>query len=195
MSEKEKPNYDFDALPYGSADGLRSTVDIYILICYVIVNSKERLTDDVLVKTMVEGDFANYFETTNALQKIKEKGLVTQNEHGFLKSANNCEYFVELVENELPYTMRKRAVELAAKLAVKELYRQENEVEVVKNGDDYTVTMHFRDCGKDFMVLSLTVPTSAQAEMFKEQFYANPVKIYNNLINSLFSEEEKTENK
>lgn len=195
MSEKEKPNYDFDALPYGSADGLRSTVDIYILICYVIVNSKERLTDDVLIKTMVEGDFANYFETTNALQKIKEKGLVTQNEHGFLKSANNCEYFVELVENELPYTMRKRAVELAAKLAVKELYRQENEVEVIKNGDDYTVTMHFRDCGKDFMVLSLSVPTSAQAEMFKEQFYADPVKIYNNLINSLFSEEEKTENK
>lgn len=191
MSDNKKPNYDFDALPYGSSDGLRSTVDIYILICYVVVNSKERLTDDVLVKTMVEGDFANYFETTNALQKIKDKGLVTQNEHGFLKPANNCEYFVELVENELPYTMRKRAVELAAKLAVKELYRQENEVEVTKNNDDYTVTMHFRDCGKDFMVLSLTVPTSAQAEMFKEQFYTDPVKIYNNLIDSLFSEEDE----
>ena len=189
MSDKEKPNYDFDALPYGSADGLRSTVDIYILICYVVVNSKERLSDDVLVKTMVEGEFANYFETTNALQKIKEKGLFTVNEQGFLKPANNCEYFVELVENELPYTMRKRAVELAAKLAVKELYRQENEVEVIKNDDDYTVTMHFRDCGKNFMVLSLTVPTSAQAEMFKEQFYADPVKIYNNLIDSLFSDE------
>lgn len=81
---------------------------------------------------MVEGEFANYFETTNALQKIKEKGLFTVNEQGFLKPANNCEYFVELVENELPYTMRKRAVELAAKLAVKELYRQENEVEVIK---------------------------------------------------------------
>lgn len=194
MSEKEKPNYDFDALPYDSADGLRSTVDIYILICYVVANSKERLTDDVLIKTMVGGDFANYFETANTLQKLKEKGLVVENEQGFLKPANNCGYFVELVENELPYTMRKRAVQLAAKLAVKELYKKENEVEVIKNSDDYTVTMHFRDCGKDFMVLSLNVPTSAQAEMFKERFYDDPVKIYNNLIDSLFSENEEKEN-
>lgn len=192
MSDKDQENLNFDALPYGASDGgLHSTMDIYILICYVVVNSKERLTDNVLVSTMVEGEFANYFETTNALQKIKDKGLIVVNEQGFLKPANNCEYFVELVENELPYSMRKRSIELAAKLAVKELYRKENDVDISKDGDDYIVTMHFKDCGKDFMVLSLRVATSAQAEMFKEQFYADPVKIYNNLIESLFSDEGK----
>lgn len=191
MSDSEKENLDFDALPYGSSDGLHSTMDIMLLICYVVVYTKERLTDDVLIRTMAEGEFANYFETANALQKIKDKGFITENEQGFLKPANNCEYFVELVENELPYSMRKRAVELAAKLAVKALYRQENNVEVTKKGEDYIVTMHFTDCGKDFMVLSLTVPSSAQAEIFKEQFYSDPVKVYNNLINSLFSDNDK----
>ncbi len=190
MSDKEQENINFDALPYGASDGgLHSTMDIYLMICYVVVKSKERLTDDVLINTMVEGEFANYFETTNALQKIKDKGLIVVNEQGFLKPANNCEYFVELVENELPYSMRKRSVKLAAKLAVKELYRKENEVEIIKDGDDFIVTMHFKDCGKDFMVLSLRAVTAAQAEMFKEQFYADPVKIYNDLIDSLFQNE------
>lgn len=191
MSEKEQENLNFDALPYGSSDGgLHSTMDIYLMICYVVVNSKERLSDKVLIDTMAEGEFANYFETTNALQKIKDKGFIAVNDRGFLEPANNCEYLVELVENELPYSMRKRCIELAAKLAVKELFRQENDVEIAKKGNDYIVTMHFKDCGKDFMTLSLTMPTSAQAEMIKEQFYADPVKIYNNLISSLFSEDE-----
>lgn len=190
MNDNEKENLDFDALPYGSSDGLHSRMDIMLLICYVVVYTKERLTDEVLIKTMVEGEFANYFETTSALQKIKDKGLIEINENGCLKPANNCEYFVELVENELPYSMRTRAVELAAKLAVKALFRQENNVEVTRSGDDYIVTMHMTDCGKDFMVLSLTVPSAAQAEMFKEKFYADPVKVYSNLIDSLFSNEE-----
>ena len=76
-----------------------------------------------------------------------------------------------------------------SKLAM-ELYKKENEVEIEKDGEDYVVTMHFKDCGKDFMTLSLRAATAAQAEMIKDQFYADPVKIYNNLIDSLFSEYE-----
>lgn len=191
MSDKDQENLNFDALPYGSSDGvLHSTMDIYLMICYVIVNAKERLTEDVLIRTMAEGEFANYFEATSALQKIKDKGLAVIDDRGFLKPASNCEKIVELIENELPYSMRERSVELAAKLAVKELYKKENEVEIEKDGEEYVVTMHFKDCGKDFMTLSLRAATAAQAEMIKDQFYADPVKIYNNLIDSLFSEYE-----
>lgn len=43
------------------------------------------------------------------------------------------------------------------------------------------------------MTLTLNLPTSAQAEMVKEQFYSNPVKIYNNLIHSLFEQDEEEE--
>lgn len=190
MNDNDLNNLNFDALPYGSSDGLHSRMDIMLLICYVVVYTKERLTDEVLIKTMMEGEFANYFEATSALQKIKDKELIKVDENGFLKPANNCEYFVELVENELPYSMRTRAVELAARLAVKALFRQENNVEITKSGSDYIVTMHLTDSGKDFMVLTLTVPSAAQAEIIKEKFYANPANIYNNLIDSLFSNQE-----
>ncbi|MCC8016240.1 MAG: DUF4364 family protein, partial [Clostridiales bacterium] len=88
---------------------------------------------------------------------------------------------------DLPYSIRQKSIELSSKLVVKELYKQENRVETVKNEDgSFCVTMHISDMGKDFMALSLNLPTSAQAEMVKEKFYNNPIRIYNNLINSLF---------
>ena len=194
MSSNEQENLNFDALTYGiSEGGLRSTLEINLLICYVVVNSKERLTDKVLTDTMVEGEIPNYFETVNALEKLKSKGLIIENENGFLSPGKNCESLMELVENDLPYTIRKKSIELSAKLAVKEIYREENDVEIKKDGSEYSVTMHIKDMGKDFMTLTLNLPTSAQAEMVKEQFYSNPVKIYNNLIHSLFEQEEEEE--
>ncbi len=194
MSSNEQENLNFDALTYGiSEGGLRSTLEINLLICYVVVNSKERLTDKVLTDTLVEGEIANYFETVNALEKLKSKGLIIENENDFLSPGKNCESLMELVENDLPYTIRKKSIELSAKLAVKEIYREENDVEIKKDGSEYSVTMHIKDMGKDFMTLTLNLPTSAQAEMVKEQFYSNPVKIYNNLIHSLFEQEEEEE--
>lgn len=194
MSKNEQENLNFDALTYGISDGgLRSTLEINLLICYVVVNSKERLTDKILTDTLVEGEIANYFETANALEKLKNKGLIVENEQGFLAPGKNCESLMELVENDLPYTIRKKSIELSAKLAIREIYREENDVEIKKCGNDYSVTMHIKDMGKDFMTLTLNLPTSAQAETVKEQFYSNPVKIYNNLINSLFAQEDEKE--
>ncbi len=194
MSKNEQENLNFDALTYGISDGgLRSTLEINLLICYVVVNSKERLTDKILTDTLVEGEIANYFETANALEKLKNKGLIVENEQGFLAPGKNCESLMELVENDLPYTIRKKSIELSAKLAIREIYREENDVEIKKCGNEYSVTMHIKDMGKDFMTLTLNLPTSAQAETVKEQFYSNPVKIYNNLINSLFAQEDEKE--
>lgn len=194
MSKNEQENLNFDALTYGISDGgLRSTLEINLLICYVVVNSKERLTDKILTDTLVEGEIANYFETANALEKLKNKGLIVENKQGFLAPGKNCESLMELVENDLPYTIRKKSIELSAKLAIREIYREENDVEIKKCGNEYSVTMHIKDMGKDFMTLTLNLPTSAQAETVKEQFYSNPVKIYNNLINSLFAQEDEKE--
>jgi len=49
------------------------------------------------------------------------------------------------------------------------------------------ITMHVADGSKDFMVLKLNVPSIEEAELIKDKFLDDPVKIYNNLINSIFS--------
>lgn len=40
------------------------------------------------------------------------------------------------------------------------------------------------------MALKLYMPTKAQAQAVKEKFQANPVRVYEAVINTLFSEEQ-----
>lgn len=190
MNDEE--NLDFDALTYGITEGgLRSTLEINLLICYVVVNSKKRLTDKIIIDTMVEGEIANYFETANALERLKKKKIIVESDEGFLLPGKNCKNLMDLVENDLPFTIRKKSINLSAKLAVKELYRKENNVETEKTEDGYKVTMHIKDLGKDFMSITLHLPTSAQADMVKERFYDNPVRVYDAVLEALFKEDEE----
>lgn len=191
MNNNDKENIDFDALTYGITDGgLRSTLEINLLICYLVVNSKYKLTEKLVIDTMTEGEIANYFETASALKKLIERKTIVFDASGHLIPGNNCEKLMDLVENDLPYSIRKKSIELSAKLAVKELYREENKVEINKNDDgSFSVTMHIQEQGKDFMTLTLSLPTSAQAEMVKDRFYDNPPKLYKNLIDYLFEDE------
>lgn len=195
MSNKDKENIDFDALTYGITDGgLRSTLEINLLICYLVVNSKYRLTEKLVTDTLTEGEIANYFEAASALKKLIERKTIVYDDSRHLIPGSNCENLMDLVENDLPYSIRKKSIELSAKLAVKELYREENKVEINKNEDgSCSVTMQIQEQGKDFMTLTLNLPTSAQAEMVKERFYDNPPKLYKNLIDYLFEDESSTD--
>ena len=56
---------------------------------------------------------------------IKTNNLV-ENEDGHLSITEKCAFNVEMLENDLPITIREKAVELAAKTARLELYKKEN---------------------------------------------------------------------
>ncbi len=193
-SESENEDLRFDALASGIADGgLRSTLEINLLICYITVNSRGRLTEKVIADTMMRGEIANYFETVNAIKKLKQKGMITEDSQGYLHPGDGCKNLVDLVENDLPYTIRKKSIEISRKLAVRETFEKENKVDIKKHSDYYSVTMHLADGDKEFMALTLNLPTAAQAETVKDSYYNNPVKIYNTVIDALFSAEIESE--
>ena len=169
VSENENEDLRFDALASGIADGgLRSTLEINLLICYITVNSRGRLTEKVIADTMTRGEIANYFETVNAIKKLKQKGMITEDENGYLHPGDGCKNLVDLVENDLPYTIRKKSIEISRKLAVRETFEKENKVDIEKHNDYYSVTMHLADGDKEFMILTLNLPTAAQAETVKD---------------------------
>lgn len=193
-SENENEDLRFDALASGIADGgLRSTLEINLLICYITVNSRGRLTEKVIADTMMRGEIANYFETVNAIKKLKQKGMITEDGKGYLHPGDGCKNLVDLVENDLPYTIRKKSIEISRKLAVRETFEKENKVDIEKHEDYYSVTMHLADGDKEFMALTLNLPTAAQAETVKDCYYNNPVEIYNTVIDALFGAEIESE--
>lgn len=180
-------NLVFDAFTYGIEDGgLRSQSEINMIICYVLTNAETKLNKKVIVDTMTEGGIANYFETTSAVSKLIKNGIISEDENGYLIATKECQRATEIVEKDLPLSIREKSIKLSTKLAVSELYRKENKVEIVEENDSFSVILHVTDKDKDYMVLKLNVPTITQAETVKEKFLADPVKIYDNLISSIF---------
>ena len=116
MEKEYNPALQFDAFTAGIEDGgLRSSSSIAILACYIIARSEEKLTKKNVVDALVEGKIANYFEITSAISKMIKTDNLVEGEDGYLSITSKCAFNVEMLENDLPITIREKAVELAAK--------------------------------------------------------------------------------
>ncbi len=192
ISENQaNPRLRFDAFMAGVKDGgLRSVNSVYIMISYIVSTLSGKVTAEVITSAMAEGEIANHFEVADALDKLKKNGVVLEAEDGSLSINGDTKADIELVEIDLPYTLRESAIHLCQKIMAKETYRRENKVEIIANGNDYTVVMHISGPQIDLMTLSVLAPTRQQAEMIKEKFITDPVKVYETVINSIFNNKE-----
>lgn len=189
MDKEYNPALDFDAFTAGIEDGgLRSSSSITILVCYILANCTEKITAENIITALVDGKIANYFEVSNAISKMIKKGHFTEDSNGNLVITEDCRFAVDIVEKDLPITIRERSIELVRKLAAREISKKENRVEIEKTDKGVSVTLHVSDINSDFMVLTLNVPTMAQAELIKEKFQQKPTEVYQNLINSIFED-------
>lgn len=192
LSENEiDPRLHFDAFMGGVKDGgLRSVNSIYLLVCYIVENVDGRVTADVITQAVNESGSANYFEVADAIDKLKKSGTLIEDENGALSLNKNTGADIELVEKDLPFTIRSRSVELVQKIIAKEKYRRENKVEIVRGENGFSVNMTIGDDKTSFMKLSLFAATAEQAEIIKEKFISNPAGVYESVINGIFSNEE-----
>lgn len=187
MEKEYNPALAFDAFTAGIEDGgLRSKTSIEILACYIVANCTEKITAKNIVDSLVEGKIANYFEISDAISKMIRMGNLVEDKDGYLVITDDCRYSVEIVEKDLPFTIRERAVEIVRKTVRHEINKKENKVEIVKDGEQYKITMHVSDKDRDFMVLSLYVPTQAQAEVIRDKFQEHPAEVYQALIDKIF---------
>lgn len=192
MLEKEyNPAMQFDAFTAGIEEGgLRSTSSIALLACYIIARSNEKITAKNLTEALVDGKIANYFEISNGISKMIKADNLVEDENGYLSITDKCRFNVDMLENDLPITIREKAVELVAKYVKHEIYKKENKAYVEKEGDNYKVTLHVSDKNCDFMVLSLYFPSEAQAQVIKDKFLLHPSEVYEGLINAIFNTDD-----
>lgn len=188
MEKEFNPALQFDAFTAGIEDGgLRSSSSITIIACYILANCKEKITAKNIVDALVEGKIANYFEISSAISKMIKKGHFVEDDEGYLIITEDCRYSVDLVENDLPLTIREKSIELVRKIVKREIYKKENKADIEKVGDQFKVTLHVSDKDKDFMVLSLFTPSETQAEVIRDKFQQHPADVYENLITSIFN--------
>lgn len=187
--KSDDPKMRFDAFTAGIKDGgLRSVSSINMIVCYIIANINGKVTAQNIIDTMAEGMIANHFEITEAIARMIKNGVISESEDDALTlcKGNNE---VDLIEKDLPLTIRDNSVKLCQKIIAREKFKRENKVDIDKCDNGYIVTLRVSDIDTDFMNLKLHAPTYEQAELIKEKFITNPIKVYETLIDSIFNNE------
>lgn len=188
MSPNElDPRLWFNAFTAGVKDGgLRSTSSISLLVCYIIANINGKVTADNIINAVDEGMIANHFEISDAISKLKKSGVITESDDGALTLCDLGLANIDLVEKDLPLTVRENSIKICQKIIAKETYQRENATEIKKVDNGYDVTLHISDKDTDFLTLTLHTSTIEQAELIKDKFITNPVKVYDTLIDGIF---------
>lgn len=185
------PRLRFDAFSAGIKNGgLRSVSSISILVCYMVANINGKVTAENIISTMDEGMIANHFEIADAISRLKASGKILEDEDGALHLPKGSNEAIDLIEKDLPLTVREQSIRICQKIIARETYKRENRADITPTDKGYDVALTVSDINTDYMTLHLYASTIEQAEMIKDKFITDPVKVYEKLIDSIFENEE-----
>ncbi|MCL2508460.1 MAG: DUF4364 family protein [Oscillospiraceae bacterium] len=176
----------YDAFSAGiEAGGLRRRDDIKVLICYLVKSLSRPLNREQLSEIMQVKSIANYFEVAQALTELVASGnivLLLEDGHELLYLTDDGRMAAETLENDLPKSVREKAIDAGVELLTRARYERESDIEIEKLGNGYNV--HFSIFDKDDTLMKLTVYAAdfSQANVLKENFLRDPVKLYAGII-------------
>ena len=188
--DNKDPMLRFDALMAGVKNGgLRSKGSINLLVCYIVSTLEGRVKAETITTALEESELANYFEVAGSISRMINSGVVVENEDGTLSLGDTKGAPIDMIEKDLPLTVREESIRLCQKIIAKEDFERDNKVEITKTDRGYEVSLCVSDSNTDFMRLTLFASSVEQAEVIKDKFITNPVAVYETMIDSIFDNE------
>lgn len=179
----------FDAMNAGVAPGgLVSKSDIKMLICYMLDVVGTPVSKAMIGDVMQDQEIANYFEVMNAISELVEMGNLTETVEGteeMLTLTEQGKSAVELLAMDIPKTVRETAVKSLVHFQTLERNARENEVKITPRDDGFDVSFTLKDHDFPMMELKIYVADRDQAELLKNNFVEDPVRIYSSLLAAL----------
>ena len=180
---------DFDAFNEGiEPGGLRNKNEIKLLICYLLKTIDAPITRERIGDVIQDQSIANYFETMDAVSDLLSNGSIDSDfvgEKEYLKITDIGRSACEVVEKDLPKTVREKAVKSALRFMTLEKNAKENDVRIEPTSDGYNISFSMKDNGTVLMELTMYVADRAQAEQLKNNFIEDPARVYSTILASL----------
>ena len=180
---------DFDAFNEGiEPGGLRNKNEIKLLICYLLKTIDAPITRERIGDVIQDQSIANYFETMDAVSDLLSNGSIDSDfvgEKEYLKITDIGRSACEVVEKDLPKTVREKAVKSALRFMTLEKNAKENDVRIEPTSDVYNISFSMKDNGTVLMELTMYVADRAQAEQLKNNFIEDPARVYSTILASL----------
>ena len=176
---------EYDAIDAGILPGgLRNRSNVRLLICYIIDSVNKPVRKDLVITAMQKNGVANYFEILDAFNDLQNKQNIIQvdNEKDLYTVSKSGKLIAANLSDELPITIRERAMETVTELLMQERNETENVAEIVKIKNGYMVDCHVKGEENDLFAFQLYVPDSKQARLVKKNFQSNAEMIYKMMI-------------
>ena len=183
---------EFDAFAGGiDFGGLRSMLDIKILICYVLKSVKTPMKRNQICDSLQKTGLVNYFDTNSAIDELLENGTVCEeiymDEPHITVTAVGGNSATAL-ENTLLPGVRDKAVKTALNIVARARSERESKVTITKKDDSCDVTFEIQTNGEALLTLTLNVADVLQAEQLKDGFLDDPGALYTDIIDRLIGD-------
>lgn len=186
-------DFKLDAFPVDDTiGGIRSTEKIKIIICYILINTEAEVSRDTIISALYDNSIANYFEISQAIDDLLKVGAITESNE-ILSATEKGFQIAKDLKDELSVFIKNKAVRATALTSILEKRTRENDVLITKvDSKKYKleITMHsgLDNGNDDLMNVSVFVTDEAQAQVMKQTFLNNPVKLYQKVIEALTDE-------
>lgn len=177
---------DFSGFTQGvEIGGLRDSLQIKLLIEYIIENIKEPVSVDNIVNSLVSNGIANYFEAAQAAEELIENGSISKSETGFLNILPKGSTSLRTLVGELPVTVKEEALKSIADELIKVKNESLNSVKIIPCQNGFNVICKVMHKNTVLMQLDIYAADFDRAEIIKSNFMKNPAKVYSSVISSL----------
>ena len=182
----------FDAFAGGiEIGGLRSMLEIKILICYILESVKTPMTRNQICDVLQKTGLVNFFDANSALDELLESKALKEEDYvgepHLVITAKGSNSAKELETQLLP-GVRDRVAKVALNTVARARSERENKVDIKKVENGYDVTFIIESNGDKLLSLTLNVADEWQAEQLKDGFLNDPGALYSDIINRLIGE-------
>ena len=143
-----------------------------------------RIISDVIT----DQELANYFEAMDAISELKEDGnldVVSLDGQDALSITRNGSDAVAYVEEDLPLSVRSRALDTVRRFLRLDRHARENAVEITPSGDGFNVCFSLNTGDTKLMELNMYVVSRDQAELLRNNYLEDPTHLYSSILTAL----------
>ncbi len=162
--------------------GLYDSREIKVLICYMLSGVPEPLARDTVTEILTEGEMANLFEISAAIDDLVARGNLAETDDGLLTVTESGRASAEQLYNLIPYTLRDRSQKAALKLLSRARNERDADVVITPLDRGYAVKCSIDKTDAPMMSFTLRVTDETIAKTVRERFLDDPTAFYRALI-------------
>ena len=162
--------------------GLYDSREIKVLICYMLSGVPEPLSRDTVIEILTEGEMANLFEISAAIDDLTARGNLAETDGGLLTLTESGRTSAEQLYDLIPYTLRDRSQKAAMKLLARARNERDADVVITPLDVGYSVKCSIDKTDVPMMSFTLRVTDETIAKAVRERFLDDPTAFYRALI-------------